>query len=74
MQPKFDKQDAQNVIALAQNAPLRNLKEASEVSDLLQRFAAWFEFVTVATTPKPVKRRGTPPADAPAVTAEDVTK
>lgn len=72
MQPKFDKQDAQNVIVLAQNAPLRNLKEASEVSDLLQRFAAWFEFVTAAPAPTYNRKRKVTPA-SPDVQPEDVT-
>lgn len=44
--PSFTPQDAQNLIAIAQNAPLQNLKAAEQVSALLQRFATWYEFVS----------------------------
>lgn len=74
--PKFDANDAQVLVQLAQNAPLRNLREAQGVSELLQRFTAWFNDVTASpaddsapTPPAPRKRRSriddVPPPSAP---------
>lgn len=82
---EFSTQDAQNLVALAENAPLRNLKEAEQVSKLLTRFVAWHAKVTApvpadvpeAKTRKPrSKPDQTPPADAGAGSkdAEDLTK
>jgi hypothetical protein len=71
MQPKFDTQDAKNLIALAQNAPLRNLQEASQVSDLLQRFSAWFEAASKPAPAPRAARKGT--KATPDVKPEDVT-
>lgn len=54
---EFSNQDAQNIVALAENAPLRNLKEAEQVSKLLARFVAWHGKVTAAPEPpKPARK------------------
>lgn len=58
---KFTPQDATNLIAIAQLAPLKNLGEAQNVSDLLQRFAAWANSSFKAALPV---QAGTPPAPA----------
>lgn len=42
--PEFTPQDAQFLIATAQSAPLQNMKHAEAVSQLLQRFQAWYAF------------------------------
>jgi hypothetical protein len=69
--PEFSQQDAQTLVLLAENAPLRNLKEAENVSKLLQRFSAWYEHISKpSATPNPRKQRSA--AEAP--TAEDLTK
>jgi hypothetical protein len=47
----FTQQDAQNLIAHAQTAPLANLKHAEAVSSLLQRFAKWYEDVSKREQP-----------------------
>lgn len=44
--PAFTKQDAENLIAIAQRAPLQNLAEAAAVSQTLERFRAWYEAQT----------------------------
>lgn len=41
MSTDFTAQDAQNIVLLAQNSPLKNLQEAKNVSELLARFAQW---------------------------------
>lgn len=56
--PDFTSQDAQNLIAHAQTAPLVNLKHAEQVSNLLQRFAAWHE--SVSKEPVAKRRQGSP--------------
>lgn len=59
--PTFSEQDAQDLIAHAQAAPLANLKHASYISDLLRRFAAWHEHVTKpAAKPARQGRQGSP--------------
>lgn len=65
----FSREDAEAVIALAQQAPLQNMKHAEAVSDLLQRFTKFYD---KATKPAPVPRkpRSTPASDTP----EDLTK
>lgn len=64
--PTFSTQDAQNLIAVAQNAPLRNLKEAEMVSQLIQRFAAWHEHVTKTPADKTTRKgRQETPAGQP---------
>lgn len=50
--PTFTPQDAQSLVALASNAPLRNLAEAGQVSALLQRFLMWHQFVTQPAAPE----------------------
>lgn len=49
--PSFSDLDAQNLVALAQNAPLRNLKEAEQVSQMLQRFKEWYDSVAYQEVP-----------------------
>jgi hypothetical protein len=49
----FSQKDADAVIALAQQAPLQNMKHAEAVSDLLGRFVKFYE---KATKPAPVAR------------------
>jgi hypothetical protein len=56
MAPTFTDLDVQNLIAVAQAAPLRNMKEAESVSLLLQRFRSWHEHVTKETAKAPRKR------------------
>lgn len=41
-QLEFSVKDAQNLIELAERAPLTNMTEAKHVSALLGRFTAWF--------------------------------
>lgn len=76
----FSPQDANTLIALAQNAPLQNLRQAEQVSQLLQRFGAWYASVVAPAgeateAPKPRKRRGeSPPVAAPETKSEDLLK
>lgn len=77
--PEFSQLDAKNIVALAQNAPLRNLHEAQEVSKMLERFTAWYDSVTTpsaapATTRKPRKSIEQPPSTETGPTAEDLTQ
>jgi hypothetical protein len=39
----FTAQDASNMLAIAQRAPLQNMAEAAAVSALLEKFKAWYE-------------------------------
>lgn len=41
-EPSFSPQDAQTLLNHAQSAPLQHLGHAEQVSNLLQRFHAWF--------------------------------
>jgi len=54
--PTFSAQDARNMIGLVQRAPLQNLQEAANVSTLLDRFTAWYEYVTKPTDAAPPAR------------------
>jgi hypothetical protein len=56
--PQFSKQDAEMLVAHAQTAPLANLRHAEQVSQLLQRFAAWYEHN--AKEPVAKRRQGSP--------------
>jgi hypothetical protein len=69
MSVEFTREDADAVIALAQQAPLSNMKHAQSVSDLLQRFVKFYE---KAVKPAAVTRK--PRKTAPEVTPEDVTQ
>lgn len=40
--PVFTPQDAQNLIALAESAPLQNMQAAVQAQGILKRFAEWF--------------------------------
>lgn len=52
MTDKFTLQDAQNLIACAQAAPLQNFRAAMELNALIQRAQAFFNDTLI---PKPVK-------------------
>lgn len=60
----FTYQDAQNLIMLVQSAPLQNLRVASEVANLLQRFQG---HIMQAMAPPPGNGLD---ADAPALAPE----
>lgn len=50
----FTKQDALALIAHAETAPLANMRHAAATSELLQRFANWYEESTApAASPAP---------------------
>lgn len=71
--PQFSAQEAQTLVALAQNSPQPNIPQAAQASQLIQRFAAWFDYVNAAPAeevPTRTRKSRTPPA----VTVEDVTK
>ena len=55
---QFTREDAQAILALVQEAPLRNMRMASEVSALLQRFSAFVDHNLDAN--KPCAEEGEP--------------
>jgi hypothetical protein len=62
--PTFSEQDARELVDHAQKAPLVNLHHGQHVTQLLQRFAEWFEHVN-----KPAKepaKSGKPRQASPA--------
>jgi hypothetical protein len=64
--PQFSPQDASNLIALAQAAPLQNMKMAAEVSALLDRFVKFHEYHSKPEeTPAPRRQRKAPAASEP---------
>lgn len=73
-------QDIDNILILAQNAPLRNLREAQEVSALLTRFQQWTQKQLAPKPGLPATRRaranGATPPESPKddSKAEDVLK
>jgi hypothetical protein len=71
--PEFSPQDSQNLIALAQNAPLRNMREAEEVAKLIKRFADFYDAASQPVAPVSRKRRETnqavPPSQEPDLTS-----
>jgi len=44
-EPTLSPQEAQILVAHAQNAPLQNMEHAAQVSMVLQKFKGWYEHV-----------------------------
>lgn len=75
----FSKQDAVELIAIAQEAPIPGgARQAVARQELYQRFANWYEAATAVTDPVPVpevkprKRRTNAEIAAESVKAQDV--
>lgn len=51
MAEKFTDNDAADLITLARRAPLKNMDEAAAASNLLDRFAVFFEAIESEQTP-----------------------
>jgi hypothetical protein len=61
----FTRDDAQRIVNLAQNSPLKNLADAADTANLLQRFADWAN----PQFPGPVSPLSATPAPIPPATA-----